>query len=432
MTERATVFENVQLGRESTAARGVAVPADRLLQTLMIVFSAAITGRRVRPSGNKLDTKVAPGRRSGEGSLEASAAAFGEVCDVLESIFGTVAPTTPGGATLARERRYSMNTRGPDTYQSYTLEKGSDAGASRMTHALFTGMTMNFGTEALEVSGSIIGRLPERGITMTEDEAEVWTIVSTASGGTFTITIDGQTTSALTFDESAADISTALIALSNVAPGDITVAGGDLVANPVTLTFELDGAFAGMNPVVSVDDASATGGEVTITETNPGILLTSIPLNEMDPLSALITVDDSFGAIGTTVMERVLSGTFSVNDKYAPLWVVNRLNGGTWPTVVERPVDATLGLVLASDSQSSAFLDRFEAGDIAYTRISVLGPEIEVGFPFLFQADLATSVENLSEADQDDVWADTWGLRMVDEPNIAGVEILVRNDVEAL
>lgn len=325
MAERATVFENVQIGREATGARGTPVAADRLLRSLGITFSAALTSRRIRPMGSKLDTKVAPGRRSSEGAIEASAASFEEACIVHESLFGTVAPSTPDGATTAQERSYGMDPRGPDTYQSYTVERGSSAGASRVTHGVFSGMTMNGTTEEVTIAGNLIGQKVERGITMTADP-------------------------------------------------------------------------------------------------------TALPLTVMDPLAVLITVDDTFAAIGTTAMERVLSWTYSVNDKYGPLWVVNRLNAGTWPTVVERPVDATLGLVLASDSQSNDFLDMFEAGDIAYVRIEILGPEIETDLPYLFQADFAASVENLSEGDQDDVWADTWGLRLVDDdPNIPGVTTLIRN-----
>lgn len=430
--ERATVFENVQLGPESTGARGIAVPADRLLQALMINFTAELSGRRIRPGGNKLDTRVAPGRRSGTGSLDDSSATFEEVCIPLESIFGVVAPSTPGGATLARDRLYSMNTRGPDTFRSYTIEKGSAAGASRITHGVFTGLTMTGNTEEVTISGDMIGRMPERGVTMTTNTAEVQTITSTASGGTMTIMIGGQTTGTIAFNASSGAIQSALEALSNVAPGDITVTGGVLGTNPVVLTYPINGAFPGNQPNATLNTGSLTGGTATIVQTTQGAKLASLPENVMDPAEVLITVDDSYGAIGTTALERDLSWTFGISDKYAPLWVVNRLNNGTWPVVIEKAVDATLGLVMAADSQSSEFLDRFDAGSVAYVRIDIAGPEIESGQAFNFRADFAASVENLSEGDQDDVWADTWGLRMVDDPNIPGVRIRVRNGVATL
>ena len=44
-----------------------------------------------------------------------------------------------------------------------------------------------------------------------------------ASGGTFTLTYDGQTTAALAYDATAAQVQAALEALSNIAPGDVLV-----------------------------------------------------------------------------------------------------------------------------------------------------------------------------------------------------------------
>lgn len=69
---------------------------------------------------------------------------------------------------------------------------------------------------------------------------EIQTITVSAAGGTFTITWNGQTTSALAYDVSAADMETALDALSNIADGDVEVTGGpgDAAGTaPYTLTW---------------------------------------------------------------------------------------------------------------------------------------------------------------------------------------------------
>lgn len=53
--------------------------------------------------------------------------------------------------------------------------------------------------------------------------SEVQTIAIVGSGGTFTITWSGQTTSALAYNASAATVQAALWALSNITDGDVTV-----------------------------------------------------------------------------------------------------------------------------------------------------------------------------------------------------------------
>lgn len=89
-----------------------------------------------------------------------------------------------------------------------------------------------------------------------------------ASGGTFTVTYGGQTTSALAYNISAANFKTAILGLSSVGAGNaeaVAVTGG----------FEIyfKGALAGQTASVTADFASLTGSTdpaVTISNWNPG------------------------------------------------------------------------------------------------------------------------------------------------------------------
>lgn len=56
--------------------------------------------------------------------------------------------------------------------------------------------------------------------------------------GTFTVTYDGQTTSALDYDTTAAELLTALEALSNIAVGDLQVTGGPIDEAPFVLSWK--------------------------------------------------------------------------------------------------------------------------------------------------------------------------------------------------
>lgn len=89
------------------------------------------------------------------------------------------------------------------------------------------------------------------------DEVQTLTIQGAPTGGTYTITYSGQTTSALAFDAVAATILAALEALSNLAPGDVVVTGGPLHTTPVVLTF--GGTLAATN----VDAVTASGTSLT-------------------------------------------------------------------------------------------------------------------------------------------------------------------------
>ncbi len=89
---------------------------------------------------------------------------------------------------------------------------------------------------------------------------EVQTLTVDATGGTFTLTFAGQTTAAIASEATAAAVEAALEALSNVAPGDVTVTGA--AGGPYTITF--GGDLANTNVAAITTDATAlTGGAGT-------------------------------------------------------------------------------------------------------------------------------------------------------------------------
>lgn len=90
---------------------------------------------------------------------------------------------------------------------------------------------------------------------------EVQTVTVDATGGTFTLTFSGQTTSAIAENASAATVLAALEALSNIAPGDVTVTGS--AGGPYTVTFK--GVYANTNvPLMTANAGSLTGGASTV------------------------------------------------------------------------------------------------------------------------------------------------------------------------
>ncbi|QBJ94431.1 hypothetical protein D0Z67_29105 (plasmid) [Streptomyces seoulensis] len=101
------------------------------------------------------------------------------------------------------------------------------------------------------------------------NEVQTATITGGPTGGTFTLTFSGQTTSAIAYNATAATVQAALEALSNVNPGDIKVTGN--AGGPYTLTF--GGQYLGDNVASITATASLTGGStpgVTMATTTAG------------------------------------------------------------------------------------------------------------------------------------------------------------------
>jgi phage tail sheath protein FI len=99
--------------------------------------------------------------------------------------------------------------------------------------------------------------------------------LGSATAGSITITFAGQTTGPIAYNATAAEVQTALEALSNVNPvlpgdegGDLTVTGGPL---PGTITLTFGGQYAGTNvPPITATPTGLTGGAVSINTATQG------------------------------------------------------------------------------------------------------------------------------------------------------------------
>lgn len=79
------------------------------------------------------------------------------------------------------------------------------------------------------------------------------------TGGTLTLSFDGQTTAALDHDSTAAEVKTALENLSNIAVNDIVTTGGPLPAAPIGITFSGGDKQNSSQPAITAT-SSLTGG----------------------------------------------------------------------------------------------------------------------------------------------------------------------------
>ena len=101
------------------------------------------------------------------------------------------------------------------------------------------------------------------------NEVQTLSIVGAPTSGAFKLTFNGETTEAINFNATAADIQNALVALASVNPGDVVCTGSDLPGGPVTITF--GGNLAGMDITkMTVSDSTLDAGKVSVVEMTKG------------------------------------------------------------------------------------------------------------------------------------------------------------------
>ncbi|NOX53544.1 MAG: hypothetical protein GXP27_03735 [Planctomycetes bacterium] len=90
------------------------------------------------------------------------------------------------------------------------------------------------------------------------NEVQQIDLVGDPTGGTFTLTFDGETTAALPYDALPFQVEAALEALSNIQPGDVRVTGGPMPGSPIFVEFT--GNLGRQDVAELVPTSALTGG----------------------------------------------------------------------------------------------------------------------------------------------------------------------------
>ena len=223
---------------------------------------------------------------------------------------------------------------------SIDLDYDAGTGSTSWTMPIMEVSTEGGGTPTTTISSFIQSQNAQNSeikvgdIAMTP-VAEEQTLTPTVApiSGTYTLTFEGQTTAAIPYATAAADIQTALNALSNVDPGDIVVTdSGDFGISDGNLTFTFLNT-AGNVGMISIDPSGldAAADDVTnyaIAETTEGfysewisrnsntisnalmgLTLNLNDVNELDiaedPIPVKITVSRNTGAVSSKINSMV-------------------------------------------------------------------------------------------------------------------------------
>ena len=151
-----------------------------------------------------------------------------------------------------------------------------------------------------------------------------YSVSNDATGGTFTLTVDGQTTSAIAYNATATTVQAALVALSSVGVDDTRVTG---TAQNLVVTF-INALGQEFGPGMSGSGASLTGGTLTVTETSAPVF----PYTTGSTGEAIFDYLSSAGGIlrlymGTTGQgqSQVVWGTGEPMTVWAPTWTGSAL-----------------------------------------------------------------------------------------------------------
>lgn len=148
---------------------------------------------------------------------------------------------------------------------------------------------------------------------------------------------------------------------------------------------------------------------------------TAIVLAPMVSKHFNVYLDPTSAALGTTLLTRVLSLEYNMENVYGPAWFLNRATP-SWTAHVDMKPKATLKLKLEADSTGMSILPTYvQAGATAYVRLQALGNQIASDGPGTinntFQHDMAVKMGKPSNfEDQDGIFAIEWECTVVEDP----------------
>jgi hypothetical protein len=170
MPERSSLNQTIQIGVESTS--GTAVAASKRMQSWGLEPTIETEIDQFKPAGWKYNALTSLGKEWATSPITGRGS-FTELVYILSSVIDVATITTPGGGTTSRNWQFISDTFADDAPKTYTVEHGSSVRADRFTYGLITEFGMTFNRTSVEVTGSMMGRALEDGITMTASPTSV-------------------------------------------------------------------------------------------------------------------------------------------------------------------------------------------------------------------------------------------------------------------
>jgi hypothetical protein len=399
----------VQLGKEETP--GTAASGQRTLCALDIALSPELDVKRYRARGKNITTTSVLNRIWAQGDYS-GVVSYNELALILFNLIGGSQPSPVG--TGGYGWTFSPLSEGRDVPNPFTARIGDSEAAQIFSFMQAKTLELSATREEVQMNGSLVAYAPNNAGTLTTltDEVEAITKSGTVTGGTFTITYSGQTTSAIAYNATAATIQTALEALSNLAPGDVFVSGGPISTGRVQIRFA--GTLAGTDVTqITVDSSSLTGGGTYVPSTllAGGASVSQIAESPVSGNEINLYVDTSSGALGTTQIGCPLEIRISLPERFMEKWCLNRTNT-SFSETVGIATEPTIEFDTEYNAQARALYDAVVLNSLPmrFIRFDALGANIGVGADYKIQWDFAASINKATEIkDRDGVYGYTFG-----------------------
>ncbi len=168
MPERSTINQSVQIGVETTP--GVAVAATKRLGSIGFAVGIQSEINARRPIGQKYPSLQVLGKEWSEADIEGGPV-YTELPYIFSSLLSTATSVTQimDGTTATGAYRWVFDSTsfGDDVPKTFTLEQGSPTRAHRITNGIISEFGLEWDSEEVEISGTLLGKAIEDGITMT-------------------------------------------------------------------------------------------------------------------------------------------------------------------------------------------------------------------------------------------------------------------------
>lgn len=163
MSDKSTIFQGLQIGKEATA--GTPVAANKKLLAMSFEFNPKTESDTFRAMGNKYASFVTLNKEWSELGLSGKLT-FNEILYALASLISEPTPVQQG-STAAYKWTFTSSTSASDAGKTFTVEQGDTTSAWRSAGVRVAGLTFTFNRKEVSISGSAIGEPIETGITMT-------------------------------------------------------------------------------------------------------------------------------------------------------------------------------------------------------------------------------------------------------------------------
>ena len=160
------------------------------------------------------------------------------------------------------------------------------------------------------------------------------------------------------------------------------------------------------------------GGSMIGQRLQDSITLTATPTaieeKPILPIEIDVFLDSTSAGLGTTKLLRVLEATWTVGDRFNPVWVLNSANN-SFVAHVEQEPSAQLTLLMEADTEGMAQLTQMRGGLTRFVRVKGTSADMAgTAIPYSLTLDQAVKVSDVGDfSDEDGVYGIEWTFDMV-------------------